>query len=238
MATDTMLTFHDAANIFPMDDENLDALAEDIKANGQLCPIEMMDGKILDGRRRYMACRMAGVEPSFCDVSPDDPVAYVVSLNLHRRHLTTSQKAMVQAKALAIYEKAAAERMKAGKKVDPSDNCPQGKGRAKDAAGAVVGISGKAVDRATKVIKHGSKELQEAVEKGTVSVSAAAAVATQLPKKDQLKVLKQSKEKPGLKRGDLPPSKDCDVPDEVVVGSFYTCPKCGQAWPEGKAIHG
>jgi len=87
-----MLQFHDAANIFPMDDDNLDALAEDIRANGLQCPVEVMGGRILDGRRRYMACSLAGVEPDIIEVSPDDPVSYVLSLNLHRRHLTPSQR--------------------------------------------------------------------------------------------------------------------------------------------------
>ena len=47
--------FHEAANIFPIDQENIQSLAEDIKKNGQQIPIELLDGKILDGRRRSMA---------------------------------------------------------------------------------------------------------------------------------------------------------------------------------------
>lgn len=172
---------HEAANIFPLDDENLDALAEDIKEHGQLCPIELMDGKILDGRRRYMACRMAGVEAESVEVSPDDPVAYVISLNLHRRHLTPSQKSMVVARARGIYDKAAAERMKAGKKADPMENLPQGKGAARDAAGEAVGVSGKTVDFATKVLKHGTPELIKAVDEGRMAVSTAAVYASDPP---------------------------------------------------------
>ena len=97
----TQYEFHEAANIFPLDDEHLDQLAADIKANGQHVPIEILDGKIVDGRRRSLACRIAGVQPVTRAVSPEDPVQYVLSLNLHRRHLTPSQASMCAARGLA-----------------------------------------------------------------------------------------------------------------------------------------
>ena len=39
----------------------------------------------------------AGIEPTFTVYTGDDPVAYVVSLNLRRRHLNESQRAVVAA---------------------------------------------------------------------------------------------------------------------------------------------
>jgi len=65
------MNWHEAANIFPLDEEHIDELAEDIKANGLLVPIEMLDGQIIDGRRRSMACERAGVEPKTKKVNPD-----------------------------------------------------------------------------------------------------------------------------------------------------------------------
>jgi hypothetical protein len=54
---------------------------------------------ILDGRNRYNACKMAGVEPHFEDFGDvADPLAAVVSLNLQRRHLDPSQRALIAAK--------------------------------------------------------------------------------------------------------------------------------------------
>src|SRR5262245_65022664 len=101
--------FHEAANIFPLDEEHLDELAADIRKQGHQVPIELQDGKILDGRRRYLACKKAKIEGRFISVSVTDPVAYVVSLNIQRRHLTPSQLSMCAARATTLTEKYEAE---------------------------------------------------------------------------------------------------------------------------------
>jgi len=90
---------HPLAELFPlMTDAEINEMAEDIKANGQKSKIVLFDGKILDGRNRYRACLLASVEPQFTTYAGKNEVAFVVSLNLHRRHLTTSQRAVVAAK--------------------------------------------------------------------------------------------------------------------------------------------
>jgi ParB-like chromosome segregation protein Spo0J len=91
--------FHPLADIFPLiEDAELDELAADIKANGLREPVVLFEGKILDGRNRYRACAAAGVDCRFETHKGDEPVAYVVSLNLHRRHLTRGQKRELIAK--------------------------------------------------------------------------------------------------------------------------------------------
>lgn len=93
---------HPVADLFPMmPTEELEALAADIKAHGQVVPISILRGAvIIDGRNRYAACQMAGVEPwtremlaEFAD--EDEVVRYIISTNIHRRHLTTEQRAMI-----------------------------------------------------------------------------------------------------------------------------------------------
>jgi ParB-like chromosome segregation protein Spo0J len=77
-----------------MEGAEFDELVADIKKNGLLKPIAVFDGKILDGRNRYRACIAAGVHLVTDDIDGwiDDPAAYVISANIHRRHLTPEQK--------------------------------------------------------------------------------------------------------------------------------------------------
>jgi hypothetical protein len=97
------LKFHPLAGIFPlMEGAEFDALVADIKANGLHYPVILYDGKILDGRNRYRACLAAGFEPTVRngDNWIGDPASFVISRNIHRRHLTTEQKRDLIAKLL------------------------------------------------------------------------------------------------------------------------------------------
>jgi len=88
------MEFHPMANIFPMlGVEELGELADDIMLNGLHQSVELFEGKILDGRNRYLACELVGIEPDYIEYEGDDSLGYVLSLNLHRRHLTASQRA-------------------------------------------------------------------------------------------------------------------------------------------------
>lgn len=87
------LDFHPAANIFPlMTDAEYAALVSDIAEHGQREAIWLHDGMVLDGRNRLFACNELGLVPEFREYTGDDPQAFVVSLNLHRRHLTREQR--------------------------------------------------------------------------------------------------------------------------------------------------
>lgn len=80
-----------------MSEDKLSELADDIRKNGQLLPVWIYDGKILDGRNRWAACKIAGVEPKTKEYTGDSPAAFAVSLNDRRRHSTKGQLAAAAA---------------------------------------------------------------------------------------------------------------------------------------------
>lgn len=92
-----MKQLHELCSIFPrLDLEEFNALVESIKNNGQHEPITLTaDGLILDGQNRYMACIEAGIEPIFSYYLKDDLVSFVLSQNMHRRHLSKGQQAAI-----------------------------------------------------------------------------------------------------------------------------------------------
>ena len=205
------LKAHPAADLFPMMGEaELNQLAADIRQRGQLeAIIVTTTGKedlILDGRNRYEACRRAGVEPYLLtwedELSPTaSATAFVLSKNLHRRHLTESQRAVVAADALPLFEAEAKKRMGAAKTAK-GKGAPRGapleleasaekktldkleavaatKGeqakkpqRASEAAAKVVGASSRSVERAKKVLAE-RPELREQLRSAKITLKQA-----------------------------------------------------------------
>ena len=94
--------FHEAADIFPaMSDAEFRELVEDIREYGQREPVWILaDGRVIDGRHRVKACGELGrsVEARVYHGSNTSVGAFVVSLNLKRRHLSENQRAMVAAR--------------------------------------------------------------------------------------------------------------------------------------------
>lgn len=70
------------------------ALVADIKAHGLRQPIVVFEVMILDGIHRRKACIEAGVEARTVEFKGTraEAEAFVLSLNVHRRHLTLEQK--------------------------------------------------------------------------------------------------------------------------------------------------
>lgn len=106
-----VLPVHPAADLFPMmTSDELAALGENIKAHGLKVPVVLWQGPdhqkvLLDGRNRLDAMETAGmmladsvgrlydkVAQKTLSHDSADPFAYVVSANIHRRHLTAEQK--------------------------------------------------------------------------------------------------------------------------------------------------
>jgi hypothetical protein len=234
------MEFHEAANIFPLDEENLGDLAADIRLHGQQVAIETFDGKILDGRRRWLACQKVGISPVTRAVTTSDPVAYVKTLNLYRRHLTPGQLAMCAAKAAKLNEKYKAESLarrteaasrggKASGATRRGDakvpvNLPEpSSGDTRDQVGKDFGVSGKYVDYATKVIDNAIPEVVKAVEEGRMALPTAVILSTE-PEEEQLKEATAPKRKRNYKSVSSPrdpeEEKQEEPPEEKTNGEI------------------
>lgn len=92
------MELHPLCALFPrLNGEEFDALVADISANGLAEPITVHNGMILDGGNRYRACMEAGVDPVLVEFNGENIVQFVLSKNLHRRHLSAGQRAAIVA---------------------------------------------------------------------------------------------------------------------------------------------
>lgn len=168
------IQFHPLANFVPLPpDAELRAMADDIAAHGLHQAIVMFEGVILDGRCRYLSCERAKVEPWFENYAGNDPVAYVLSRNIRRRHLTDAQRALVAARVANL--EVGANQHSAG--------LPIGR------ASRLLAVSERSVARAKEVLRGGVPELVQAVESGAVSLLAGAQMS-RTPGHQQLDALK------------------------------------------------
>jgi len=158
--------FHPLANIFPLiDGQAYKDLLADILAHGVHEPVWLYEGKILDGRNRYRAATAMRVECPVREYTGDDATGFVLSLNLHRRHLSESQRAMVAAKLANI--KNGGDRHS-----DQSANL-QTDAISQPEAAAMLNVSTRSVAAASKVLHAATEAAVHAVEAGDVSINLA-----------------------------------------------------------------
>jgi len=176
---------HPFASIFPMmAPDEYGALREDIRAHGLREPIWLFEGQILDGRNRYRACQDVGVTPRADTYIGDDPIAFVISLNLQRRHLTPGQKADVALRAEDVIAAEARQRQRTGKGADGSggrgkkrnlvEKIPQGFSapKTRDLTAKALGVNPHYVQDQKK-LRAQAPALAERVAAGSLSVPAA-----------------------------------------------------------------
>jgi ParB-like chromosome segregation protein Spo0J len=172
--------YHPDAEIFPaLEGAEFQSLVDDIKAHGLREPISLLDGKVIDGRNRVRACQAAGVPVSTRTIHLNGAlsVEYVLSANLHRRHLSESQRATLAVDILPRLEAEAKERQRQHGGTAPgrkslSPKVGQVKGKATEQAAALVNVSRSYIEMAKALseadpglfnaVKDGSKKLTEA----------------------------------------------------------------------------
>jgi DNA modification methylase len=186
------LSFHPACLLFPkLGKAELQQLADDIKANGLRNPVIMFQGKVLDGRNRLAACRIAKVKPHFVEWDGEgSPTEWVISENLIRRHLTSSQRAVIAYDLLPLLEQEAKERQRLskgrGKKVAKS--CATLSGKASAVAARIAKTNSTYVE-AVKSVSKSAPELIEKVRSGDLSIPDAKRLS-EIPKEKRKELLR------------------------------------------------
>ena len=157
---------HPAASLFPLLDEDsseFKGLVENIKANGQREAIKLLKTEILDGRNRYRACQQLGIEPRYDRLPIDtNPIEYVLSANMHRRHLRESQRAIIGAKAVTTTHGGDRKSQDADLRVNEITQ---------EQAAKLAGVSKRLMTDAVKILSD--PELVKKVWEGKMAVSAA-----------------------------------------------------------------
>ena len=200
------IEFHPIANIWPlMKGKEFDALKEDINKTAKLLhPIVLFENKILDGRNRYNACRDVAVKPDFVELpAGTDPIAYVISANEQRRHMSQSQRALVAAKRASF---------KLG-----DNQHSGGEGLSIEKASQLLNVSTASISRCKSVLSTGVPELVQMVEQDRLPASVAEEAA-KLPKDKQTELVKEGADAVRKfvkaekeKEGETPPVKSDEV---------------------------
>lgn len=161
------MLLHPLCTMFPlMERDDMDKLVADIKARGLQDPIVTYQGRILDGQNRLHACELAGVEPRYVEYEGEDPIGYVCSKNLTRRHLNESQRALLGMRLTQTGGKGSRR-----KKVTQIE------------AAKAVNVSDRSIRNAKAVVDSGDEELIARVESGEIPVRTAAKIAKLSPEK-------------------------------------------------------
>lgn len=179
------IPFHPLADLFPLiEGPDFEALCEDIRKHGLRQPIQIWHGQILDGRNRYRAvCQMlpgfydltaaehlTGGGSWFEDVSHIHPrllPAHVISLNLRRRHLDETQRALIGASLASLPVGGRSKRCD-----DEGANLPDSSVTVAEAA-ALLNVSPRSVKAAKQLRREAPPDVVQEAERGEVSLHGA-----------------------------------------------------------------
>ena len=184
--TPTYYPIHPLANLFPrMTEDEYKRVLDSIRANGQLQPISLFQGHVLDGRHRQDACKELGRDVAFTEFkgTHDDALKFVISQNVERRHLNPSQLGLIAAE-IANLKKGANQHTKQDGSIDLSS------------AAAMLGVSPKSVQRAKNVLDKAAPDVVEKIRSGKVRVGAVTKKVLALPKEQQSKAIETETPEP------------------------------------------
>jgi ParB-like chromosome segregation protein Spo0J len=169
-------SFHPVSELFPlMEGPDFEALVADIREHGLQQPIvRHPDGSILDGRNRFLACQRLGLPCPHVQWTGESgtEIHYVVSVNMHRRHLTAAQRAMIATEIATL-----------PKGVRQIGTCADVPTQAQ--AAVMLGVSPRAVGLAAKIQDEAPPEAVEAVKRGEMSLREAVQKIPEKPSEER-----------------------------------------------------
>jgi len=157
-------------------DDTMTALRESIATLGQLVPIVMWCGQVIDGRKRLACCEVLGIEPVTVTLADESNAAeHAGALNLLRTHYTPSQRATYAGRLATL--KSGGEYRSASNLKSPALSLTE--------AASMMGVSVSAALQARRVQRKAAPELVSAVERGDLTLSAAEKIADRVPIAEQ-----------------------------------------------------
>ena len=189
--------FHEITTLFPpMEETAYRSLVADIQEHGLRESIWTYQGKIIDGVHRFRACTHVGIEPTYREWDGKDSLtAFVVSLNLERRHLTSSQRAVLALDIERRLAQEAYEKEKARKRARTLERFPTCEHampsmqhiHAASQAAALTKTNAHYVTDAKHILHH-APELVPLMKQGTLTLPEAKGLA-RLPEKQRHKAM-------------------------------------------------
>lgn len=167
---------HPLGKIFPpCTDEEFEKLVKDIGDHGFSThhPIVLHEDRVLDGWTRHLASIEAKVRPEYIHfISPDmadDALSFVIQENLHRRHLTTAQRAAIAAELMERSLDAPDEEKPQGEAPEASSETPAATPPPEkltvEKAAEIMKVSPSSVKRARAKKKEGKTDEQKTKER-------------------------------------------------------------------------
>lgn len=224
---------HPAADLFPLlSNIELNELVDDIREHGQIHPIVLHEGKILDGRNRWKACDVLRIDPLTVEWEPrhegDTPLDFVESVNLRRRDLTPENRSIIVQQIDGLRSKSSAKGRQSHGQTAPGKtlvaNLPEAS-RSRDELATKAGVSPRTQEHAKRVVDTEIPELVEAVKSGAASISAASEIASlsadrikQIIAEDR--VAEEAAEIRRSKRGPKERAREASSHVDFLVGEF------------------
>lgn len=174
---------HPACAIWPRpSDEDVLALAESIRVNGLHNPIWLMpDGSIIEGKTRYEACQIAGIEPHYKTYEGNDPEGFTIDQNERRRHMSKPELAGIVRKLTKLSQ--GGDRRSANFKVNVFTL--KSSDQTMEELAKRAGISKPLVIAAGTIEEKGAANVKEAVLQGKVGLINAALYVKHTPQEIQ-----------------------------------------------------